>query len=336
MYRLSSSELTTLKSQHKKQKRRRDADKIKAVYLLGIGWTLKEVGTALLLSDDTIASYHKSYKEAGIKGLLANKYRGKPPQLTDKEKEMLSQHLEERTYMKTSEIILYVEEEFEASYSASGVRKLLSELGFVYKKPEKRPYKYDANAQSSFLRSYKKLRKGLNKGDSIYFMDATHPEHNPVPAYGWIKRGETKVVRTNPQPFRLNINGAINISTLDMVVSIEESLNKETIKDYLEKLREHQPEGWIYLICDNAGYYSSPEVQALAESMAIKMMFLPPYSPNLNLIERIWKFFKKIVLYNKFYEEFDDMKKACKKFFKDIARYKPELATLMTEKFQTF
>jgi transposase len=75
-------------------------------------------------------------------------------------------------------------------------------------------------------------------------------------------------------------------------------------------------------------------VREYLEKSKIKLIFLPPYSPNLNLIERLWKYFRKRVIYNKYYETFDEFKKACKSFFRRIKRYKGELSSLMTENFQ--
>jgi transposase len=62
-------------------------------------------------------------------------------------------------------------------------------------------------------------------------------------------------------------------------------------------------------------------------------VFLPPYSPNLNLIERYWKFFKKKVLYNRYYEKFNEFKDACERFFRQPRRYLKELRSLLTENF---
>ena len=333
-YSLSRSELAKLKVQHTACSKKRIADRVKAVYLLGSGWSMNDVCEALLLSDDAVRGYFVRYKEKGLDGLIDHKYIGRQSRLTDGEKKLLTSHLEEHTYAKVSEIINFVQNEFDAEYTESGMRLILRELNFVYKKPEKIPYRIDQDSQKKFIKDYKKLKKSLNPGDSVYFMDATHPEHTPIPAYGWIKKGVKKVVKSNPRPYRLNINGAINISSLEMVVRFEKKINKETIKDFLEDMRKYQPTGVIYIICDNAGYYSSPEVKSLAEAMAIELVHLPPYSPNLNPIERLWKFYKKNILYNKYYEEFSDMLKASKRFFKELGKHKAELSTLITENFQ--
>jgi transposase len=90
----------------------------------------------------------------------------------------------------------------------------------------------------------------------------------------------------------------------------------------------------IYTICDNARYYRSKKVKEYLRKSKIELVFLPPYSPNLNLIERLWKYFRKIVLYNKYYGTFDEFRKACKSFFRRIKRDKEDISSLLTENFQ--
>jgi Transposase and inactivated derivatives len=333
-YKLSTKELSALKLAHKSCRQRVDADRIKAVYLLGKGWSINEVVEALLLEDDAIRRYFRRYKEDGVTGLLTHLHQGKSSNLTDAELGLLEAHLKENLYPTVAEIIAYVEQEFDVVYTESGLRNVLKQLDFVYKKPEKIPFRVNEVEQRKFVNRYRRLKRKLGKADGLYFMDATHPEHTPIPAYGWIKRGETKVLKSNPMPYRLNINGAVNIDTLEMVVRIEPTINKETTLAFLSALRKHQPQGWIYLVCDNAGYYTSPDVQAYAKALAIKLIYLPPYAPNLNLIERVWKFFKKQVLYNKHYPELSHMRKATQDFFKKIGNHHEQLRFLLTENFQ--
>jgi transposase len=90
----------------------------------------------------------------------------------------------------------------------------------------------------------------------------------------------------------------------------------------------------IYLILDNASYYHSKEVEEYRQQLGkIKILFLPPYSPNLNLTERVWKFFKEKTLYNKYYEKFADFVQACKDFFKKAKKYKAPLRKRLAENF---
>jgi transposase len=333
-YLLTKQELDELKRMHKLCKKRTEADRVKAVYLLGKGWSVVEVAEALLLEDDAIRRYFQLYKAGGVGKLLENNHVGKLSFITARELELLEAHLTEHTYLTVGEIIEYVKEEFDIEYTDTGMRYVLYQLNFVYKKPEKVPFRVDEKAQKNFIRRYQAIKRRLTQDDGLYFMDATHPEHTAIASHGWIKRGERKPLKSNPRPYRLNINGAINISTLNMVVRFEDKINKETVLDFLETLRNQQPKGWIYLFCDNAGYYQSLEVKLYAKSLAIKLVYLPAYSPNLNLIERIWKFFKKKTLYNKHYPHFSDMVNASKTFFQKIGQYQNELKTLMAENFQ--
>lgn len=90
----------------------------------------------------------------------------------------------------------------------------------------------------------------------------------------------------------------------------------------------------IYIICDNARHYRSNLVKECLKTSKIKLLFLPTYSPNLNLIERLWTFMKKKILYNKYYETFDSFKEAKLGFFENIEQYKEELDSLLTNNFQ--
>jgi len=270
-------------------------------------------------------------------GLLNDKYVGNKGLLNEAELAQIDNHLQEVTYRTAKEIIAFFEEEFNETYSVSGVHKLVKRLGFVYKKPQRRPAKLDVKAQEAFIEYYHKLSKKLGKNDHLCFMDAVHPQHETSINYGWIKRGETKEIFTPAVQKRLNIQGVVDIKRLDIITCFQiEMVTAETVKDFLEFLRKKKPTGWIYLICDNAGYYDNNEVRAYAKSMAIKLIYLPAYSPNLNLIERIWLYFKKTVLYNRYYASFVEFEAACRAFFRKPHRHKPHLKTLLTEKFQRF
>lgn len=104
---------------------------------------------------------------------------------------------------------------------------------------------------------------------------------------------------------------------------------------FLELIREDYPgSNTIYIFLDNARYSKNKEVYVKAEQLNIKLKFLPTYSPNLNLIERLWKFLKKKLRQNRYYETYSKFKKAIHEFFKNIEDYRPELEKLLTLKFE--
>ncbi len=90
----------------------------------------------------------------------------------------------------------------------------------------------------------------------------------------------------------------------------------------------------IHVILDNAGYHKDPALQAFAKNLAIELHYLPPYSPNLNPIERLWKIMHEKVSANKYYETFSDFTEATLNFFKNIGRNKLLLRSRITDNFQ--
>ncbi len=120
-----------------------------------------------------------------------------------------------------------------------------------------------------------------------------------------------------------------------MSVQFGDMINAQTTISLFKKLlTANKSADTIYVICDNARYYKSKLVQNYIKDSKIELIFLPPYSPNLNLIERVWKFFKKKVLYNKYYETFEEFRNASKTFFRYIKKYKKELSSLLMDNFQ--
>ena len=98
--------------------------------------------------------------------------------------------------------------------------------------------------------------------------------------------------------------------------------------------KKHRKAETIYVIADNARYYRNCAVKEYLESSRIKLIFLPPYSPNLNLIERLWKYFRKKVLYNRYYETFSEFQENAMAFFDNIKQHKPALRTLLADNFE--
>ena len=335
IFTLSQEEISSLKRAHKATKKKREADRIKAIILLGTGWTIRAVAEALLLDDETIRNYLNRYKTGALNALINDNYKGYSGKLLKPEIEQLDIHLNEKTYLRTQDIVLYVTKNFKVEYSLSGMKDLLHRLGYAYKKPKLVPGKPDVKAQEEFIESYKELKSTKGANDPVYFMDGSHPQHNSVAAFGWIKKGKTKELKSNTGRQRLNINGAFNIDELSAIVGYDDSINAQSTISLLKKIESKHPSSEaIYTICDNARYYRSKKVKVYLQRSKIKLVFLPPYSPNLNLIERLWKYFHKIVLYNKYYETFAEFKNACKSFFRRIKRYKGDLSSLMTENFQ--
>lgn len=114
-------------------------------------------------------------------------------------------------------------------------------------------------------------------------------------------------------------------------------INADSVCELLRRLAELHLGVPITVVLDNARYQKCHLVQSLAEALQIELLYLPPYSPNLNLIERLWKFVKKKCLYSTYYANFNDFKQAISACLEQTqTTYKEELDTLLTLRFQTF
>ena len=333
---LTTQEAQTLKKTHKKTKQRRHADRIKTILLLNEGYTYEQVARILLLDDSTIRSYETAYRQGGMTSLLTDQYSGKESLLTQKQEYFLRLHLRSITYQTVAEIVRYVEGRFGVFYSVRGMTKLLHRLRFTRKKLTIVPGKADAEKQAAFLADYRELQAKKKSEDVIYFGDGCHPQHNTIATYGWIEVGEKKQIRSNTGRKRINLHGVINSEDVtDIEVLNEETINADSVIRLLELLLVKHTGGMIYVIVDNARYYHAKKVTAfLTDHPRVRLVYLPAYAPNLNLIERLWLLFKRKILYNQYYGEFAQFERACMHFFSNFKRYKKEAESLLTDNFQ--
>lgn len=333
-YTLSNKKTAELERLHRSLRDKRQADRVKAVIALSNGWSPAQVAEIILFDEKTSRRYFERYQQGGADALLNDSYSGTEPKLNEHQLRELERYLDTHLLPDAKSVIAHIYKRYRVRYSVSGVTDLLHRLGFSYKKPSHVPGKQDPVKQQVFLEEYEHIKATKGENDPIYFADATHPQHNSVPSYGWIKKGTEKELKANCGRQRLNINGAIDIETLEPVTGFYDTINAQAALDLFRKIEAKHPKAnMIYVIVDNARYYRSRWLKKMLRGTKIKLVFLPPYSPNLNLIERYWKFFKKKVLNNCYYETFEEFKQACKSFFRKRKKYVPELETLLAENF---
>jgi len=332
---LTKKERDLLISQHRREHEGKYRDRIKAVVLLDKGWSYKEISEALLIDHKTIRRNYEIYIEDGIDVLLSMNYTGKESFLNQFQQKEIQKYLEENIYQSSTEICKYIEKKYEIKYSSKGLAKLLHRLDFIYKKPKLIPGKADKIKQQEFIKKYIELKKKLSSENKILFMDGVHPQHNSKPAYGWFKKGKKAQIRSNTGRKRLNINGIIDPKNAEVIIHEDSSVNAQSTIKLFKKIEvKYKKSKKISIICDNARYYRSKLVAEYLENSKIKLEFLPPYSPNLNLIERLWRFMHKKVTNNKYYESFDIFKNEIFKFFENIEKYKNDLKSLLIDNFE--
>lgn len=329
---LSKAQKRQLLAQHKKERDGRIRDRIKAVLAYDDGYTYSEIAKILLLDDETIRRHIKNYEESEK---LKPENGGSNSHLSVEHTESLLEHLIKTTYLYVKDICAYVKKTFGIKYSYSGMTKWLKAHDFRYKKPHAVPAKADKEKQQEFISTYEALKKRAGNKEPIYFVDSVHPEHQTRLAYGWIMKGERKNIATTGRQYRLNFMGGICLNGHTIIYEQAERINEHSIQSFLYRLRKRHPGRYkVHIIWDNAGYHCSKQVQKFAQELGVEIHYLPPYSPNLNPIERLWKIMHEHVTYNRYYETFSDFTEAMRHFFRHIGKKKKLLAARINDNFQ--
>jgi len=228
-YTLSKEKIAELEKLHRSLRDKRQADRVKTVIALSKGWSAAQVAEILLFDEKTSRHYFECYQKGGLQVLLDDNYSGAEPKLDEYQMSELEDYLEEHILPDAKSVIAHIDKQYGVGYSVSGVTDLLHRLGFSYKKPTHVPGKQDPAQQQAFLEEYEHIKASKGENDPIYFADATHPQHNSIPSYGWIKKGQEKALKANCGRQRLNINGAINIETLEPTTGFYDTINADSI-----------------------------------------------------------------------------------------------------------
>lgn len=166
----------------------------------------------------------------------------------------------------------------------------------------------------------------------MFFLDASHFVLAIFVGYLW---SFSRIFVKSPSGRqRYSVLGALNAITHELVtVTTDAYINAKSIIEMLDKLVAKYGSQPITVVLDNAHYQRCKPVMDHAIEKGVELLFLPPHSPNLNLIERLWKYVKNECLYSKYYDQVSSFKNAINGCLTNIES-KSEIKSLMTLKFQ--
>ena len=343
---LTPEQRQLLLNEHKKYRKIKGnanlAYRINAILLLDDGLTPTEVARCLLLDDGTIKSYADKFLSGADTELLKLCYIGRVCNLDAQQQKELTNHITNNIYVSVLPIIAYVAEKYGVVYSASGMRDLLHKSGFSYKKPCIIGAKASLTAQQEFITKFNELVSSLSPdNDAVVFMDAVHPQHNTTQQYGWIKTGtDSCFIYSNPGRQRINILAAIDATNQKLCYSDYDTISYPAVIDIFKQLEISYPNHeTIHVFADNARYNRAKELQLYLETpnCRIKMHYLPTYSPNLNIIERLWKLMRKHAIGCRYFEKFINFKETIFDFLKNCwQNHYQEMTNNICHKFHLF
>jgi len=169
----------------------------------------------------------------------------------------------------------------------------------------------------------------------LYYADAAHPTHNTRCTRAWCAVGQERPLLTVSGRERVNLNAALNAYDPTQVLVDETScVNAQSTKRLYEHLLAAHPDKTrIYVVCDNARYYKNKDLRTWLADKPICQVLLPPYSPNLNLIERFWKYLRQKIINTTFYRTKGQFRTAVLDFFTRLPEFGQDLASLLTRNF---
>jgi transposase len=211
-------------------------------------------------------------------------------------------------------------------------------LGLGYRKARGVPAKADPAAQGQFLADTLQplLTQAAAGRRKVFFAGAAHFVRGGFLAYLWCL--VRWVVPTGSGRQRYGVLGALDAVTRTLVrETTDGTVTEVTAGRLLLKVRAAFPTGPITVVWDNARYQHTALVRVAAAFARIDLVYLPPYSPNLNLIERLWKFVKRRALYGRYHPTFADFQAAIQETLGGLTTtHAEQLKTLMTLNFQRF
>ena len=321
------------------QKQRRDDVgyvKVTVVLLLDKGRSVPSIADDLGLDQATVYRYAEAFATLGLARYLAHEQPGYWGLLTSAQLAHLCREVQDTLYTDVRAIQAWLLRTYRVAYTRSGLTQLLHRLGFTYKLTTPVPCAADAEAQADFLQELAVLEAHVERGEAVlYYADAAHPTHNTRCTRAWCEVGKERPLPTVSGRERVNLNAALNAYEPTQVLLDETTCvnAQSTRRLYEQLLAAHPAKARIYVICDNARYYKNKELGEWLADKPICQVFLPPYSPNLNLIERFWKYLRQKIINTTFYRTKGAFRTAVLDFFDRLPEFGQDLASLLTRKF---
>lgn len=309
--------------------------RLHAVYLKAIlGGSHALIGRMSDLHANSVGTWLTRFQQEGIEALFENQYGTNESDLQTHSPSILESFRQEAP-ISSNQAVARIKALTNITRSPTAVRSWMHKNGLTFRKMGHLPAKVNLVKQAQWLEQHlNPVIEKAKKGEChLLFMDAAHFVLQPFLCAVWCLA--RLFIKAPAGRQRLNVVGAVHAITKQIVTLFNDSyVNAEVIAQFLRKLRAEFGDLPLVIVLDNARYQHCQFIEQLANELGIQLLFLPPYSPNLNIIERLWKMTKKHCLYAKYYENFQRFSSAITNALNTFSQ--EELDKTLTLKFQTF
>lgn len=312
--------------------------RIDAVYYKAtLGISNKMIGKLVDSNRHTVGDWTEAYEQGGFEALCSFNYGTNTSKLENHATDIL-QSFTEHPPMNSAEAKSRIQNLTGIDRSLTQVREFMKKHGLRYRKTGHVPAKANTEQQRQWVET--KLKPAIEKAQKgevhLVSMDAAHFILQAFICSLWsVKR---LFIKSSAGRNRINVLGVVNMITKQVTTLCNTTyIDAQVIIVFLKQLKKQYADLPLIIILDNARYQHCKLVEDVAKELEITLLFLPPYSPNLNIIERLWKFTKKTILHAKYYETPDKFHSAITNFFQTVnQKYHQNLENLLTLKFQFF
>jgi transposase len=338
---LTSEQRKEIERRRKDTHDRRVYQRLTAVLAVAADKTREEVAELLGISLSQLGEWLRVFRNQGLDALCANHHKGDPGKLNATQVARLKEQVSTGCFRNSDQIRDWIEATFGVSYSSSGIKDLLKRIGVSYHKVSGFLWKANPDKQRAFVKRVARHQREAKRPDAPrtrrYYVDACHPVWGLDLVYCcWLLVGQRLLVGMGSGRKRLNILGAYcpdDHEYIDYRLT-RDNINGAQFVNFLRLLRSTHPETERFILyVDGARYYDCPVVNEwLKRHPEFLLSQIPAYSPNVNLIERMWKFMREKALC-RWHKTFEDMQAAVSEVLDHLQDYRDELRTRMTEKF---
>ena len=334
----TSDEIHILNKYRDKQSNARLKLRFVALLLLALKTDITLIASALGKTVTTIKNWYFMYISEGVDRLGSFNYKPGQSYLNFFEINQVVIYVTFENPGNVKQIKTCIKEKFGVDYTPESVRMMIKKQGLEVICPKVHPGSPPTvEEQKEFIKKYNEQKQNDPPGSVRLFIDAMHLIHQNMPGRCWGDPEFLPVMDTNTGRKRINIIGVYNPQSYSFLhLTGEENCNADRVVEFFKiiaKTYSCAPKITLYL--DNAKYFRAAKVREwLKNNNMIQLIFLPAYAPNLNLIERFWKYAKEHLVKNIYYKEYKMFRAKVFQFLNNTEDHIDKLRTLMVEKFQ--
>ncbi|WP_251047706.1 IS630 family transposase [Planococcus sp. ISL-110] len=317
---------------------RRSFERYQALFLWKKGYSETEIAEIIGRCSLTVLNYVDAYQKSGIAGLRRGVSTGKPLKLSAIQRQVLQEIIAYKTPADVgfparsnwtlSLVVQFIEREWGKSYTPKGASKLLHSLGLSYTRPTYTLEKADPVKQALFVKETFPALKKLMDGDIDHLLFEDESMIRDYQAIGrtWFLKGKQRLIPTYGKHKGVKLIGILNYETGAILCTEEEKYDAQTFLNFLTQLLKAYPAGKIVMVLDNSRIHHANLIQPFLQENRdrLELVFLSPYSPQLNLMEGVWKWLKETVINNVFFGSVQKIILAVRAFLEDIRNRREE------------